>query len=58
MIKRLRQIADANDWSEAGLVQWLCSPTTYFDGDRPVDHLTEDPERVTAVAAEDMAISW
>lgn len=58
VIGRLREIADANDWSEAGLVQWLCSPTTYFDGDRPVDHLTEDPDRVATVAAEDMAISW
>lgn len=57
-IKRLREIADANDWSEASLVQWLCSPTTYLDGNRPVDYLTEDPERVAAVAAEDLAISW
>jgi hypothetical protein len=58
VISRLREVADANDWSETGLVQWLCSPTTYFDGDRPVDHLVEDPERVAAVAAEDLAISW
>lgn len=58
VIAKLREVAAANDWSETGLVQWLCSPTTYFDGDRPVDHLTEDPERVAAVAAEDMAISW
>ncbi len=58
VISRLRGIAEANDWSEAGLVQWLCSPTTYFDGDRPVDHLTEDPDRVAAVAADDFAISW
>lgn len=58
VIARLREIAAANDWSEAGLVQWLCSPTTYFDGDRPVDHLTDDPDRVVAVAAQDFAISW
>jgi hypothetical protein len=58
VIPRLREIAEANDWSEAGLVQWLCSPTTYFDGDRPVDHLAEDPDRVAAVAADDFAISW
>lgn len=58
VIGRLRKIAEANDWSETGLVQWLCSPTTYFDGDRPVDHLTEDPDRVAAVAADDMAIEW
>ncbi|OBJ48414.1 hypothetical protein [Mycobacterium sp. 1423905.2] len=58
VIARLRELADANGWSEAGLVQWLCSPTTYLDGDRPVDHLRTDPERVVAVAAEAMAISW
>ena len=45
-------------WSEAGLVQWLCSPTTYLDGDRPVDYLTDDPDRVVTVASEALAISW
>lgn len=58
VIRRLREVAEANDWSEAGLVQWLCSPTTYFDGDRPVDHRLKDPDRVVAVAADDMAIEW
>jgi hypothetical protein len=58
VIGRLREIAEANEWSEAGLVQWLCSPTTYFNGDRPVDHLTEDPDRVVTVAAEALAVSW
>ena len=58
VIRRLRDVAAANDWSEAGLVQWLCSPTTYLDGDRPVDHLTTDPDRVVAVAAEALAVSW
>ena len=57
-IARLRKVAETNDWSEEGLVQWLCSPTTYFDGDRPVDHLIEDPDRVVAVAAEALAVSW
>ena len=58
VIRRLRDVAAANDWSEAGLVQWLCSPTTYLDGDRPVDHLTTDPDRVVAAAAEALAVSW
>lgn len=58
VIRRLRDIAESNDWSESGLVQWLCSPTTYFDGDRPVDHLSTDPDRVVAVAAEALAVSW
>jgi hypothetical protein len=58
VIGRLRETAEANEWSEAGLVQWLCSPTTYLNGDRPVDHLTEDPDRVVAVAAEALAVSW
>ena len=58
VIARLRDTAEANDWSEAGLVQWLCAPTTYFDGDRPVDYLTKDPDRVVAVAADALAVSW
>ena len=58
VIARLREIAEANGWSEAGLVQWLCSPTTYLDGDRPVDRLATDPDRVVAVAAEALAVSW
>jgi len=58
VISRLRETAEANEWSEAGLVQWLCSPTTYLDGDRPVDHLTEDPDRVVAVAGDALAVSW
>lgn len=58
VIRRLREVAATNDWSEAGLVQWLCSPTTYLDGDRPVDHLTTDPDRVVAVAVEALAVSW
>ena len=58
VIARLRETAAANNWSEAGLVQWLCSPTTYFDGDRPVDHLAVDPDRVAEVAADALAVSW
>jgi hypothetical protein len=58
VIARLREVAEANDWSEAGLVQWLCSPTTYLDGDRPVDRLATDPGRVVEVAAEALAVSW
>ena len=58
VIARLRDTAEANDWSEAGLVQWLCAPTTYFAGDRPVDYLTKDPDRVVAVAANALAVSW
>ncbi len=58
VIRRLRDVAESHDWSEAGLVQWLCSPTTYLNGDRPVDHLVTDPERVVGVAAEAFAVSW
>jgi hypothetical protein len=58
VIGRLRETAEANEWSEAGLVQWLCSPTTYLNGDRPVDHLTEDPDRVVTVASDALAVSW
>jgi hypothetical protein len=58
VIGRLLEVADECGWSEAGLVQWLCSPTSYLDADRPVDHLTTDPDRVVAVAAEALNVSW
>ncbi|OBH84163.1 hypothetical protein [Mycobacterium sp. E2989] len=58
VIARLREVAEDSGWSEAGLVQWLCSPTTYLDSERPVDRLGTDPDRVVAVAAEAMAVSW
>ena len=57
-IARLIEVADESGWSEAGLVQWLGAPTTYLDGDRPVDLLVMDPDRVVGVAAEAMAVSW
>jgi hypothetical protein len=58
VITALRAVADANGWSEAGLMQWLCAPTTYLDGDRPVDHLSTDPDRVVAVAEAALSVSW
>lgn len=58
VIARLREVAEENGWSEAGLVQWLCSPTTYLDDDRPVDRLLTDPDGVVTVAAEALGVSW
>jgi hypothetical protein len=58
VIARLREVAEENSWSEAGLVQWLCSPTTYLDDDRPVDRLLTDPDGVVAIAAEALGVSW
>ena len=58
VIARLREVAEENGWSEAGLVQWLCSPTTYLDDDRPVDRLLTDTDGVVAVAAQAMSVSW
>ena len=58
VIARLREVAEESGWSEAGLVQWLCSPTTYFDDDRPVDRLLTDPDGVVAVAAQALGVSW
>ena len=58
VIARLIEVADDSGWSEAGLVQWLCSPTTYLDGSRPVDLLAADPDRAVAVAAQALTVSW
>lgn len=43
--------------SERGLVQWLCSPSGYFDGGRPVDYL-DDADRVASAAEGHYGTEW
>lgn len=38
-IPGLLQMAGDVDWDEEDLIFWLVSPSGYFHGDRPVDHL-------------------
>jgi len=58
VIAGLRALAAEYERSETGIVQWLCSPTTYLDGRRPVDLLRETPDRVLDVAARSWGVDW
>lgn len=43
--------------SAVDVVMWMMAPTTYFDGDRPVDHL-DDTERLLSVASRSWGTVW
>ncbi|MFS3128097.1 hypothetical protein ACLM5J_06805 [Nocardioides sp. Bht2] len=62
VIADLRCIGEEHGYNEASLIQWLCAPTTYLDDGRgvrrPVDLLATDPDRVSAVAANDWGVQW
>ncbi|TSE00434.1 hypothetical protein FOS14_08440 [Skermania sp. ID1734] len=58
VIRQLRDLASEAGWSEAGIVQWLCAPTTYLNGRRPVDLLATDPERVLETARRSWTVQW
>lgn len=57
VMAQLIDLARQHERTETGLVQWCCAPTTYLDGQRPVDVL-DDPERVTAAAAAAFGVQW
>jgi hypothetical protein len=57
VIEDLIRIARDADVSEASLALWLCSPTGYLDGDRPVDRL-DRPEEVAKAAENAFGVEW
>lgn len=59
LVKKLLQLAEANDWEPADVVLWLLSPTTYFeDESRPVDHFDNEPDLVLSAAQRAWAVQW
>ena len=58
VIRILRDLADETQWSETGIVQWLCAPTTYLGGLRPVDLLASEPDRVVDTARRAWTVQW
>lgn len=58
VIRTLRDLADETRWSENSVVQWLCAPTTYLSGQRPVDLLANSPERVVDAARRAWTVQW
>lgn len=57
VIADLVETGRKHHWHEASLIEWLCSPTTYLDGVRPVDVL-DDAERVVQVAQAAFGVQW
>jgi len=43
--------------TEAGLIQWLMSPTTYLGGKRPVD-IIDEPDQLLAAAESSFGVEW
>jgi hypothetical protein len=57
VIAELIELARRHEWSEIGLIEWLCSPTTYLEGGRPVD-IIDDPARLLRVAQDALGVQW
>lgn len=49
--------AEDADMSHADVIMWMMTPTTYFDGDRPVDHV-DNAEVLLDVAERAWNVEW
>ena len=58
VIRVLWELAGEAQWSQNGVVQWLCAPSTYLGGLRPVDLLASDPDRVVDTARRAWTVQW
>ncbi|WGX94339.1 hypothetical protein [Nocardioides sp. L-11A] len=58
VIAALVELARRHERSETGIVQWLCGPTTYLDGRRPVDLVRSTPDEVLALAERAWGVEW
>lgn len=50
-------VGKANERTETGLVQWLMTPTTYLDGQRPVEFI-QQPDTLLQVANDAFGVQW
>jgi hypothetical protein len=57
VMRDLIQIATEAGATESDLALWLCVPTGYLDGDRPVDRFHE-PEALTEAARQSFNVQW
>ncbi|MEB0003943.1 hypothetical protein QN357_13500 [Cryobacterium sp. RTC2.1] len=57
VIQDLVQLANKLNWAHDDFVIWLCSPSGYFGGDRPVDHLHE-PDDLLKKARSEATVDW
>lgn len=56
-VKPVLELAESNSCAAADVVMWMMSPTTYFDGDRPADHV-DDAARLLDVAERAWGVEW
>jgi hypothetical protein len=57
VVRALVVLAHEVRWTQNELVVWLCSPSGYFGGDRPVEHLDEAEELVEK-ARDEATVEW
>lgn len=56
-VKPLLELAAESNQGAADVLFWMMSPTTYFNGDRPADHV-EDGDRLVDVARRAWSVEW
>jgi hypothetical protein len=56
-VKPLLELAAESNQGAADVLFWMMSPTTYFNGDRPADHV-EDGDRLVGVARRAWSVEW
>lgn len=56
-VKPLLQLAEKHSMGAADVLFWMMSPTTYFDGARPTDHV-DDADRLLDVASRAWDVEW
>lgn len=56
-VARLIALGRESDRNSADVIMWMMSPTTYFEGDRPVDHVAKT-DRLLDVAERAWSIQW
>ncbi|MEA9999133.1 helix-turn-helix domain-containing protein [Cryobacterium sp. RTS3] len=57
VIADLVRLAGDLGWANEELVIWLCSPSGYFGGDRPVNHLHESDDLLEK-ARNEWTVEW
>ncbi len=57
VVTKVIETANEAGWDIEDVTDWLCSPTTYLQGDRPVDHL-DFGDDVVEVARKAWFVEW
>lgn len=58
VMERLVRVIREFSRTEGDLAQWMCIPSGYLDGERPVDLLSKDDDQVVAAAEGHFGVQW